>query len=107
MRYCPNDRCPRHLRAEELGDDVTACPFCLSPLVVAPRAPGADAKAEPAVKVIGTFPADSHPEIVYPAGIVAGSKNPDTAAFVAYLQGAKAQAIFREQGFTVLMPPAN
>ncbi|MFO0602730.1 MAG: hypothetical protein U0324_06120 [Polyangiales bacterium] len=48
MRYCPNDRCPRHLRAEELGDDVTACPFCLSPLVVAPHAPGADAKAEPA-----------------------------------------------------------
>jgi len=48
MRYCPNDRCPRHLRAEELGDDVTACPFCLSPLVVAPHARGADAKAEPA-----------------------------------------------------------
>lgn len=66
-----------------------------------------DAKAEPAVKVVGTFPADSHPEIVYPAGIVAASKNADAAEFVKYLQGAKAQAIFKDQGFTVLVPPAN
>jgi molybdate transport system substrate-binding protein len=66
-----------------------------------------DAKAEPAVRVIGTFPADSHPEIIYLAGIVTASKAADAAEFMKYLQGAKAQAVFKDQGFTVLMPPAN
>ena len=66
-----------------------------------------DAKAEKGVKVLDRFPAGSHPEIVYPAGIVAESKNADAQAFMTYLQGAKAQAIFKEQGFTVLVPAAN
>jgi molybdate transport system substrate-binding protein len=66
-----------------------------------------DAKAEPGVRVIGQFPADSHPKIVYPVGIIAASKNEDAATLVTYLQGAKAQAIFKAQGFTVLVPPAT
>jgi len=66
-----------------------------------------DAKAEPGVRVIGIFPADSHPPIVYPAAPVAASQNPDAAPFVTYLQSEKAQAIFRDQGFTVLVPPAT
>ncbi len=66
-----------------------------------------DAKAEPGVKVLGMFPNDSHPEIIYPAGIVAASKNANAAAFVTYLQGAKAQFIFKDQGFTVLMRATN
>lgn len=66
-----------------------------------------DAKAEPEVRVIGQFPAGSHPKIIYPVGIIAASKNKNAAAFVTYLQGAKAQAIFKEQGFTVLIPPAT
>lgn len=66
-----------------------------------------DAKAETAVKVIGTFPADSHPEIVYPVGLVAASQNPDAADFVKYLQSPKAREIFKQQGFTLLAPAAN
>jgi molybdate transport system substrate-binding protein len=66
-----------------------------------------DATADKGVKVIGTFPADSHPEIVYPLGIVATSKNADAAEFVTYLQGAKARGIFKDQGFTILVPAAN
>lgn len=66
-----------------------------------------DAKAEKGVKVLDTFPADSHPEIVYPVGLVAASKNADAKDFVTYLQGAKAQAIFKDQGFAVLVPAAN
>ena len=66
-----------------------------------------DAKAEKGVKVLDTFPADSHPEIVYPVGLVAASTNADAKDFVAYLQGAKAQAIFKDQGFAVLVPAAN
>jgi len=66
-----------------------------------------DANADKDVKVVGTFPADSHPEIVYPVGIIAASKNADAAEFVKYLQGAKAQALFKEQGFTILVPAAT
>lgn len=66
-----------------------------------------DAKADKGVKVLGVFPADSHPEIVYPAGVIAASQNADAAEFVKYLQGAKAQGIFKDQGFSVLVPAAN
>lgn len=65
-----------------------------------------DARAEPGVKVLGTFPADSHPPIVYPVGIVAASQNADAGNFVTYLQGARAQAMFADQGFKVLVPAA-
>jgi molybdate transport system substrate-binding protein len=61
-----------------------------------------DAKADDAVKMVGTFPSDSHPPIIYPAGLVAASQNPDAAEFLKYLQSDKAKAIFEAQGFVVL-----
>ncbi|KAA2314722.1 molybdate ABC transporter substrate-binding protein [Pseudooceanicola sediminis] len=61
-----------------------------------------DAVAEDDVHVIGTFPEDSHPPIIYPAARVAGSDNPLDAGFLAYLQGAAARAAFERQGFVVL-----
>ena len=61
-----------------------------------------DATAEPGVRVVGTFPEDSHEPIIYPAALTADSANPDAAAFLDYLQGSTARAIFEEQGFTVL-----
>ena len=61
-----------------------------------------DAKAETTVKVIGAFPEDSHPPIIYPAGIVTASQNADAAAFLKFMQSDKANAIFEEQGFVVL-----
>ncbi len=63
-----------------------------------------DANAEPAVKVVGTFPEDSHPPIVYPVAILASSKNPDTQGFFDYLKSGKAKDIFVGQGFTVVAP---
>ena len=66
-----------------------------------------DAKAEPAVKILGTFPPDSHPAIIYPAAITATSKAAGAKDFVTYLQSVKAQAIFVAQGFTLLVPPAT
>jgi molybdate transport system substrate-binding protein len=59
-----------------------------------------DANAEPAVKVIGTFPADSHPPIVYPVALLASSTNPDAKDFLAYLESDKAKPAFEKQGFT-------
>jgi molybdate transport system substrate-binding protein len=61
-----------------------------------------DAKAEPKVKVVDTFPESSHGPIVYPAAILADSKNPDAAAFLAYLRSQAAIKIFLDQGFTIL-----
>ncbi len=61
-----------------------------------------DANAEPKVKLIGTFPASSHSAIVYPAALVATSKNPDAAAFLAYLTSPAATRIFTGQGFEIL-----
>ncbi|HUI21096.1 MAG TPA: molybdate ABC transporter substrate-binding protein [Methylocella sp.] len=61
-----------------------------------------DARAEPRVKVVDTFPASSHSPIIYPVAIVATSSNPDAAFFVANLKSQAATKIFTEQGFEVL-----
>ena len=61
-----------------------------------------DAKSDPNVKVVDTFPADSHPPIVYPVALTASSVNPDAKAFLEYLSSAEAAKVFEEQGFTVL-----
>lgn len=63
-----------------------------------------DAMSEPKVKVVGTFPKDTHPAIIYPAALVASSKNPDAAAFASYLQSKTAGEIFRKHGFITLSP---
>jgi molybdate transport system substrate-binding protein len=63
-----------------------------------------DARADTSVKIIATFPASSHPPIVYPAGVVTGSKNPDAMKFVKFLQSVTATALFKAEGFTVLAP---
>lgn len=61
-----------------------------------------DATAEPKVKVLGTFPPDTHPPIIYPAALVATSRTADAAAFLAFLQSPQAQEIFARQGFSIL-----
>ena len=63
---------------------------------------GTDAAAEPQVIVIGTFPSDSHPAILYPAAQIETSKNPKAAEFLKSLNSPSAQAIFRKYGFAVL-----
>jgi len=62
-----------------------------------------DARLDPKVRVVGAFPAASYPPIVYPAAAVSGARA-DAAAFVEYLAGEKAQAIFRKYGFTAPSP---
>jgi len=61
-----------------------------------------DAKADPKVKVVGTFPASSHSPIVYPIALVETSVNPDAAFFMSYLTSQAATKIFRGQGFDIL-----
>jgi molybdate transport system substrate-binding protein len=61
-----------------------------------------DAAADPGVKVIGLFPEDSHPPIIYPVAVTASSTNADAGAFLEYLHSDAARAAFEMQGFTVL-----
>ena len=65
-----------------------------------------DAAAEPKVRIVGTFPAGSDPAIVYPVAVTKASRNPDSAAFLAFLRGPVARDAFTQQGFTVLDRPA-
>ncbi len=59
-----------------------------------------DANAEPKVMVAGTFPADSHPPIVYPVAEIKGARA-GAPAFLDLLGGRPARAIFEKHGFTV------
>jgi len=61
-----------------------------------------DAAADPGVSVVGTFPDDSHPPIIYPVAILSESKSPDALAYLDYLRSAKAAPFFEKEGFTVL-----
>jgi molybdate transport system substrate-binding protein len=61
-----------------------------------------DAAADPNVRIVGMFPEDTHPPIIYPLALVAGSTNADAAPFHAYLQSAGARSLWEKQGFTVL-----
>ncbi len=64
-----------------------------------------DARVEPKVKVIGVFPASSHPPITYPVAAIAASKNAHVKRYLDFLQTPAAKAIFERYGFSFLVPP--
>jgi molybdate transport system substrate-binding protein len=93
----------------QVRDDVAQAENVRAALLLVSRAEAplgivyrTDAAADAGVKVVGAFPADSHPAIVYPVALTAESAHPDAAAFVAYLSTDAAKALFEKQGFTVL-----
>lgn len=59
-----------------------------------------DAAISDKVRVIGTFPADSHTPITYPFAIVAGQNGEDAAAFFRYVTGPEGLETFRKYGFS-------
>jgi len=61
-----------------------------------------DATAEDRVTVVGTFPAATHPPVVYPAAATAAGDTDLAARFLEFLRGDAAGAAFERQGFTVL-----
>jgi molybdate transport system substrate-binding protein len=65
-----------------------------------------DAKIEPGVKIVGTFPADSHPPIIYPVAATATAK-PDASGYLAFLRTSAAKAIFEKYGFQFLVSPTT
>jgi molybdate transport system substrate-binding protein len=65
-----------------------------------------DAKVEPGVKIVATFPEDSHEPIIYPVAATATAK-PDVTPYLAFLRSAAAKTIFENYGFAVLMKPTS
>lgn len=59
-----------------------------------------DARAEPKVRVVATFPAASHVAITYPVAVLKAARSPDAGAFRAFLLSPEGQAVFRRYGFT-------
>jgi molybdate transport system substrate-binding protein len=60
-----------------------------------------DAIAERRVHVVGTFPASTHPPIVYPVALTKDAR-PSGREFLQYLESPAAAAMFRKAGFEVL-----
>src|SRR5215471_5404560 len=61
---------------------------------------GTDARSEPMVKVVGTFPEDSHPKILYPLALTTSAK-PEARKFLEFLLSSKAAHSFKAQGFSI------
>ena len=63
-----------------------------------------DAKVDPSVKILGVFPEDLHPPIIYPVAMTKDAK-PDAARYLAFLTTPEAKAVFERYGFRVLGKP--
>jgi len=61
-----------------------------------------DAKIESGVKIVGRFPENSHPPIVYPAALTVSAK-PDAQKFFQFLLSGTALVFFERYGFTYLV----
>ncbi|KQZ77275.1 molybdenum ABC transporter substrate-binding protein [Sphingopyxis sp. Root214] len=59
-----------------------------------------DARASKAVRVVGVFPASSHPPIRYPVALLKASRSRDAAGFRAFLLSKQGRAIFARHGFS-------
>ena len=65
-----------------------------------------DAKVEPGVKVVATFPEGSHDPIIYPVAATSTAKT-EATDYLAFLKTSAAKAIFEKYGFTFLVSPTT
>ena len=61
-----------------------------------------DAVADQDAEIVGTFPAASHPPIIYPLAVTAASTNPTAKSYIAFLQSPEVKAAFGLPGFALL-----
>jgi molybdate transport system substrate-binding protein len=61
-----------------------------------------DARIDPGVKIIGTFPDGSHPPVTYPAAATVAAR-PEAKRYLDFLRSATALVIFERYGFTYLV----
>jgi molybdate transport system substrate-binding protein len=60
-----------------------------------------DARSEPKVKVVATFPAGAHPPIVYPVALTSTATGDAPKKLLTFLESKTARDIFIAQGFTL------
>ena len=65
-----------------------------------------DAKVEPGVKIVGIFPAESHPAIIYPVAATTYAKD-GTDDYLAFLRSSAAKTILEKYGFRFLVSPTT
>jgi molybdate transport system substrate-binding protein len=65
-----------------------------------------DAKVEPGVKIVGTFPADTHPPIIYPVAATANAKS-EAKDYLDYLHSSAAKTVLEKYGFIYLVKPTS
>jgi molybdate transport system substrate-binding protein len=61
-----------------------------------------DAQIDPKVRVVGTFPDNTHAPITYPAAATANA-GPDAEAFVVFLRSSEAAPVWKKFGFLELV----
>ncbi|MEA1674210.1 molybdate ABC transporter substrate-binding protein [Nitrospirillum sp. BR 11163] len=61
-----------------------------------------DAVAEPGVRIVATFPVDSHAPILYPIALAKDSTSAQARVFLEFVASPQARPLFEAQGFTVL-----
>lgn len=89
---------PRLVRAQNVRDALMYVSRGEAPLGIVYSS---DALVDKAVRVVDTFPTDTHQPIVYPIALTQSARS-GAAAFVAYLESPQGQKIFLKYGFTVL-----
>jgi len=65
-----------------------------------------DAKVEPGVKVVGSFPQDAYPPVIYPFAVTATAKA-EAADYLGFVRSSASKSIFEKYGFTVLLRPTS
>jgi len=60
-----------------------------------------DAAITDKVRVVGVFPADSHPKIDYPVAAVQGAKSKAALDFIKFMSAPPAKALWTKYGFEV------
>ena len=58
------------------------------------------------MRIVGAFPTDSHPAIVYPVALTATAK-PDAMRYINFMRSNLAKTIFETYGFTFLIQPTS
>ncbi|MDE2052508.1 MAG: molybdate ABC transporter substrate-binding protein [Gammaproteobacteria bacterium] len=91
---------PRLVRAENVRAALEYVARGDAPLGIVYRT---DALVEKRVRIVGVFPADSHPPIVYPVALTQRA-SAASARYLAFITGPDAQPIFRKWGFEPLKP---
>lgn len=89
---------PRLVRAENVRAALEYVARGEAPLGIVYRT---DALADKRVRIIDTFPADSHEPIIYPLALTAGA-GPTAAQFAGFLESPAARQIFTRYGFEPL-----